>query len=251
VHGNLHALEAVLRVLSRAGVDEYLCAGDLVGYGPMPNECIATLADIDATCVAGNHDLIALGQLSDGGCSQLARESLSWTQDALNDDSLTFLEQLPRLLRTSTGVVLAHGALDDPTEYVLDAEQRSAQLRQLERDHPGASLLILGHTHHPVAFGEVRGLLRSRWLGRCELHSGEKCLLNPGSVGQAREQRARARFMVLDVEENGAIFRATRYDSRGCRRALRERGRPTWSCHLTRDPIRSRASAIRRTLTRQ
>ena len=61
VHGNLDALRAVLRALERHGVDRYLVAGDLVGYGPYPNECVAALAELPATCVAGNHDLIALG----------------------------------------------------------------------------------------------------------------------------------------------------------------------------------------------
>ena len=60
IHGNLHALEAALPVLERAGVDRYICAGDLVGYGPFPNECVEAISNLGAVCVAGNHDLMAL-----------------------------------------------------------------------------------------------------------------------------------------------------------------------------------------------
>jgi hypothetical protein len=65
VHANLHALEAALAFLATEEVDAYLCAGDLVGYGPQPNECVRRVLGLPATCVAGNHDLIALGELSD------------------------------------------------------------------------------------------------------------------------------------------------------------------------------------------
>ena len=80
IHGNLHALRAALGALGREGVDRYLIAGDLVGYGPNPNECVELVAGLDAVCVAGNHDLIALDRLSDERCPELARQSLRWTR---------------------------------------------------------------------------------------------------------------------------------------------------------------------------
>ena len=83
IHGNLPALEAALELFARAGVDRYLCAGDLVGYGPFPNECVERIAELGAVCVAGNHDLIALGRLSDDRCIPLARNSLRWTREVL------------------------------------------------------------------------------------------------------------------------------------------------------------------------
>src|SRR4051812_47570828 len=119
IHANLHALEAVLAALGRAGVERYLCAGDLVGYGPRPNECVARVAGLDAVTVAGNHDLIALGRLDSSGLGPLPARTLEWTVDALDDASRRFLESLP--LRASVdGVVIAHGSLDDPSEYVRD-----------------------------------------------------------------------------------------------------------------------------------
>ena len=83
VHGNLPALEAVLDALQRIGVDAYACAGDLVGYGPEPNECVETVRKLGAATVAGNHDLIALGALSEDRCERLARESLPFRSAVL------------------------------------------------------------------------------------------------------------------------------------------------------------------------
>ena len=130
IHGNLHALDAVLAALKDAEVDGYLVAGDLVGYGPFPNECVERVAELDAACVAGNHDLIVLGQLSDERCIPLARTSLAWTRDVLRDDARAYLERLPRVVDTGR-VVMTHGSLDDPSEYTRTPEQAVTQLGRL------------------------------------------------------------------------------------------------------------------------
>ena len=113
VHGNLDALRAVLRAIDREGVDRHLVAGDLVGYGPYPNECVAAVAELSAICVAGNHDLIALGALSDERCIELARRSLTWTRRVLGADERAFLAALPRVDTAPGGVRMAHGSLDE------------------------------------------------------------------------------------------------------------------------------------------
>jgi predicted phosphodiesterase len=250
IHGNLHALEAALRVLARAGVDEYLCAGDLVGYGPLPNECVAAVAELGARCVAGNHDLIALGRMSDERCSRLARESLRWTSAELSDGSRAFLERLPGVLVAAGGVVVAHGSLDDAGAYVREPDERLAQLSTLERRHPTARLLVLGHTHIAVAHAQRRGSLRRRRDGTVPLELGEACLLNPGSVGQSRQRSVRSQFMVVDLEQRYARFYAVPYDVAACRRALRQRGLESSSHHSKPRPLRDRARAVRRVLAR-
>ena len=95
IHANLHALDAALEFLATQELDGYLCAGDLVGYGPLPNECINRMLDLPVACVAGNHDLIALGRLGDDRCIPLARDSLRWTRSVLDDDARARLEALP------------------------------------------------------------------------------------------------------------------------------------------------------------
>lgn len=250
IHGNLHALQEALASLRRAGVDGYLCLGDLVGYGPYPNECVETVAGLDAVCVAGNHDLIALERLPWDQCIRLARESLAWTRQQLRDDVRSYLSALPASARVGDEIVLAHGSLDNPREYVTRPEQAEAQLRQLELEYPEARLLLLGHTHRRLLFGQEAGLLSTAPSQEVSWGGGERFLVNPGSVGQSRERHAEARFMVLDAERRRLTFHAAVYPVELCRQALRRAGRPVHSCHLRPSPLRSCAGRMRR-LARQ
>lgn len=231
VHGNLPALEAVLAALRHIKVDAYACAGDLVGYGPQPNECIDAIARLGAVCVAGNHDLIALGSLSDDRCERLARETLHWTREALDDSAREYLARLPRRAELPGGVVLAHGSLDDPQEYILGADQAAAELGRLADAHPAAHVLVVGHTHRAFASdgstASARGTPRHVTLGRAG-----RWLLNPGAVGQSREPLVRARFMVLDLARRQASFHAVRYDVDRARALLRQERLPARSVHL-------------------
>ena len=79
VHANLFALRAAIDRLRAEGVDTWMCAGDLVGYGPYPNECVETVAELDPTCVAGNHDLMLLEALPVTRAGWLARRTIAQT----------------------------------------------------------------------------------------------------------------------------------------------------------------------------
>jgi predicted phosphodiesterase len=231
IHGNLTALEAVLERLSETQVDRYLIAGDLIGYGPFPNECVDVVRELNPVCVSGNHDLIAIGRLADSRCIRLARETLAWTREVLRDDVRDYLGTLPGRAEVMGGVVMAHGSFDDPQEYVARPDRAARQLSRLRREYPAASILILGHTHRPLAVDEKSGRL-SIEKGSPVPIGNTRCLLNPGAVGQSRELRARARYMVLDLEERCATFYAIPYDLGSTRRALRQHGLPPKACHL-------------------
>jgi predicted phosphodiesterase len=234
IHANLHALEAALTALQREEVDGYLCLGDLVGYGPFPNECVARVAELGAQCVAGNHDLIALGQLSEERCIPLAQQSLRWTRDVLRDDTRRYLAALPRRLEVTPEIVLAHGSLDDPQEYITRPEQAERQLAQLAREYPAARHLLLGHTHRQWSFPGSPG------------SAGTPRLLNPGSVGQSRDRQARVRFALLDLERAEARFFSEPYDVAACRAALRKQGLPPAACHLAPSLLRACAGRVKR-----
>jgi predicted phosphodiesterase len=232
VHANLPALEAVLAELDRVGVDAYACAGDLVGYGSQPNECVEVVRKLGAVCVAGNHDLIALGKLSEDRCERIARESLRWTREALDDCARDYLDRLPLHLDLPGGIVLAHGSLDDPQEYVLRADQATVQLGRLGESYPAARILVVGHTHRAFAHGGRTTVSRIGARESVALDGSGRWLLNPGAVGQSREPLVRARFMVLDLERGAAVFRAVRYDVGRSRALLRQEGLPARSVHL-------------------
>ena len=247
IHANLHALDAVLAAAERERPDAYLSLGDVVGYGPYPNECVQRVTELEARCVLGNHELIALGRLSDIRCTPFARESLGWTRAQLTDNTRAFLQEQPVRVREGA-LVLAHGSLHDPEEYVRSRDAAASQLRRLDVEEPGARLLLLGHTHEQWAFSASAGTLLHQ-PGTVAVPAGDRALVNPGSVGQARDSRAEARFAVLEVDPDAArvTLHSVPYDVAGCRAALRERGRPVGSCHI-RPPRRERARALARRL---
>jgi predicted phosphodiesterase len=243
VHANLPALEAALEALAGESVDGYLCAGDLVGYGPHPNECIALLHEIGVVSVAGNHDLMAVGRLPVDRAGRLARATLSWSRERLDARAREFLSELPTFVRVGE-VALAHGSLHDAEVYVEDTPAAGDQLAELARAHPDASLLVLGHTHRPAGYAERGGRLGPGRNGTIRIPAGERWLINPGSVGQARERQPLVRFAVIDLERREARFHATRYDVERTRRDLIRAGLPATAAHR---PPRLR-HAVRRAL---
>ena len=234
IHANLPALDAALAALRARGAERFLVLGDVVGYGPHPNECSAVVGALDATVVAGNHDLMALGRLDEGSCIELARQSIRWTREVLDDDARLFLEALPLRASVDGGIVLAHGTLDDPTKYTATPAAAVEQLARLGELAPAARILLLGHTHRPlVATPEDGG--HATQLTRLP---GSPMLLNPGAVGQSRELRARARALLLDLDANRAEFLSLGYDLARCRRDLRRAGLSPRSHHLRPSPVR-------------
>ena len=228
VHANLHALDRVLAKLRGERVDRILCAGDIVGYGPYPNETIDRLADADIATVAGNHDLIASGLLGEDGCTPVARDSLRWTKSVLTDNSLNYLRSLPSSIGDG-GLLMTHGSFEDPWRYVKDTASADEQLARASE--AGAFILILGHTHKQWLYAPESG---SRRPMRDDYHDVSRhitTLLNPGSVGHSRSPRAQAAFAVLDIEAMQVRFRLVDYDDEACRRALADRGLSPRLCH--------------------
>ena len=232
VHGNLPALDAALRLLDDEGVDEIVCAGDLVGYGAFPNECVERVGRAATTLVAGNHDLMAIGRLPSEDLIPLVRESTRWTARELSEPAAEALAALPATARAADGVVVAHGSLHSAETYVRDARDAAGQLALLHERDGGARVLVLGHTHEALAVSDRRGeLLRGR-AGTVTLAPGERLLVNPGSVGQARDDRVLARVAVLDLAAGTVRFHELPYDVAAYRRSLRERGLPDAAYHL-------------------
>jgi predicted phosphodiesterase len=225
IHGNLAALQAAVRRLQREGVDGWLCAGDLIGYGPHPNECVEVLAELGARCVAGNHELIVLGELPERHIGRLARKTIQWTRSVLRDDCRALIAGLPLVLRVDD-LVMTHGSLSSPEEYVTRNVQAAEQLRLLSVQHPNAKLLVVGHTHRPVLYSQKHDSMRAV-RAREELLPGfDRFLLNPGSVGQSRERERepRSRFMLIDLQHRWVRFYESPYDVAACQQALHERG---------------------------
>ncbi len=243
VHANHSALRAVLGWFEEHGAERLLVAGDLVGYGGRPNECVELLVEAGADCVAGNHDLFVLDRLPPTRFPPLARRSAELTRPLLSADVRAFLESLPVRLQADT-ILMTHGSLDSPQEYVVDEPRAQELLRRMPVEAPRSDTLVLGHTHRQWCVVEAQGALPAR--GRLVLPEGAR-LLNPGSVGQSRqrERRPRARCALYDGSAGSVKFSQLDYDVESSRRVLQELGLPD-RCLYAPPRIRGRVRMMAR-----
>ncbi|HPT98808.1 MAG TPA: metallophosphoesterase family protein [Armatimonadota bacterium] len=226
LHANLEALEAVLRdAEARWGSLRVACAGDVVGFGPSPNECIALLRERDALCVAGNHDLMVLERIAPR-CTPDGLRAVEWTRARLDRSSREWLATLPTAREVSGSFVLCHGALEDPDHYIVDDADAQAQLSRLEACYPGIGLMVCGHTHRAV--WAPAGRVRRANAGACfSMAPSVPALVNPGSVGQSRTLERSARYAVLDTAAGTVEYCAVAYDHAACARKIRAAGLET------------------------
>jgi diadenosine tetraphosphatase ApaH/serine/threonine PP2A family protein phosphatase len=224
IHGNLHALEAVLAALDDEPPDEVWCLGDLVGYGPRPNECCTLVRERADLCLVGNHDLGVLGRIAIDEFSADAAESARWTASVIEREAVAYLDSLSSAAERP-GAQLFHASARDPVwEYVLSAEAAVASLALTHEP-----TVLVGHSHVALAIvhdgGRVSGGLAPAGT-ELERAGAARWLLNPGSVGQPRDGDPRAAYLVLDLDANRAAFRRVPYPVERTQAEMRERGLP-------------------------
>jgi len=223
IHANLAAMEAVLA--DAPAFDEIWCLGDLVGYGPNPNECIERLQDFPHISLAGNHDKAALGKLNLNTFNTDARYANTWTQSELKPAPREYLSGLPTHTEKN-GFYMAHASPREPVwEYILDENLAYANFAYFS-----TPICLVGHTHVPVVFelDEQRqccnGLI-SPFPDSLEL-GPRRMIINPGSVGQPRDGDPRASYAILDTENMTWKFRRTDYPVEITQERMRARGLP-------------------------
>jgi predicted phosphodiesterase len=223
IHANLAALDAVRDDLPK--VDEIWVLGDIVGYGPQPNEVIARLQELDARAVMGNHDGAAVGVVDAGWFNPDAAAAIRWTSSVIDDNSRTFLAALPEVRREGERTAV-HGSPREPIwEYITDTSVAAANLGAFQTRH-----CLFGHTHQPVIYraNGDRAELVPATVGSPLRLDARRALINPGSVGQPRDGNPDASYLVLDDEAGTADFRRVRYDIDLTQRLMREVGLPHW-----------------------
>jgi predicted phosphodiesterase len=228
VHANATALEAAL--LACAGNwDLAACLGDLVGYGPDPNEVIERVRPLVSAIVRGNHDKAVCGIADAEDFNPVARAAVEWTRRQLSPENLAYLRDLPRGPVESNGVALVHGAVEDEDEYVFAPEQALPGLRASPQ-----SLTFFGHTHMAGGFSyngsavERVDLPFDRGTGSStiRLSPGGRYLLNPGSIGQPRDGDPRAAFAIADLKKRTVEFWRTPYDIAAVQDRMERAGAP-------------------------
>ena len=204
IHANLEALDACLTDAKARGYDATLVLGDLVGYGPDPNEVVErVLALKPLAMVRGNHDKVACGLEQAEGFNAVARSAAKWTLDILTPKNREWLADLPEGPTIVDDLVeICHGSPFDEDAYIFDELDAVRALKVSTRP-----LCLFGHTHYPVtfelsaeAFDTVGPAAASEAL--LPLKRGAKYLVNPGSVGQPRDGDARAAYAIVDTNGN-------------------------------------------------
>jgi diadenosine tetraphosphatase ApaH/serine/threonine PP2A family protein phosphatase len=224
VHGNLPAFEAVLADVDGSGADRIWCLGDLVGYGAQPDGCVELARERCDVCLAGNHDLVVTGDIDIADFSSSAAAAARWTRENIGAEALEFLRGLePAAPGGEIG--LYHASPRDPVwEYVLSHWQAD-ECMDLMEPRVGA----VGHSHVALWFNRagdqpVDGDKAEGGLER-DLSEGQ-WLLNPGGVGQPRDNDPRAAWLLLDTGEWKAQWRRVEYPIDAAARAIEEAGLP-------------------------
>ena len=238
IHGNRHALEAVLTDLEGRGIDRLICLGDVVGYGPEPEACLDLLIERHAVMILGNHEEAVLHPEIATGFRDAAREAIAWTRRRLRRDRpdlMDHLAALPGMAYLGAAVMCVHDspAPSGPRYLVSGADAVDAFAGV---DVP---ICLIGHTHLPTAFRviepssndgvggvhvEARGTLR-----RIQVDASQRWIINPGSVGQPRDGDPRASYAILDLADGTVEWERIAYDISAAQRHAIEAGLPVRS----------------------
>ncbi|MBN2169383.1 MAG: metallophosphoesterase family protein [Actinobacteria bacterium] len=216
VHGNKTALRAVI---DHAGeCDAWWCAGDLVGYGPDPNQCLEIVRSLGASTVAGNHDLGSIGRISIESFNDDAYAACEWTSGILNESNRATLEALSEKLSPADDILLTHGGPIDPVwSYIFSrGEARLNFISFKER------LCFHGHSHVPMVFriekedvkdggNDAVEYLSPEWGHPIRLRGDSRYLINVGSVGQPRDNDSRSCYVLFDSDRDILTYYRVEY----------------------------------------
>ncbi len=181
IHSNLEAFSEVLKAAGT--VDQYLCLGDIVGYGANPNEVIQLIKRHNMLAVKGNHEDAVITGMTEG-FNPIATFAVEWTEGKLSTESRAYLSRLPLQLDIELEgfrIHMVHGSPENPLEEYIYRDEPKERLKFFLR-MTKSSLLLLGHTHLPM-----------------NIEVGDGRVLNPGSVGQPRDGDPRASFAILEM----------------------------------------------------
>lgn len=224
IHANLTAFETVLDH-AKGQWDYVWCLGDVVGYGPDPNECVDLLKTLPHLCLAGNHDWAALGRLDVRTFNPDARKAVQWTQDTLTRENTAYLEALPVAFVIGE-YTLVHASPREPVwEYILEPLVAALNFPHFETPY-----CLVGHTHQPVVYELVSDSGDTEAIpplyGQPRHLNGHRQIINPGSVGQPRDANPDAAYAILDLDANIFEHRRIPYDIHAVQDRMRKADMP-------------------------
>jgi len=209
VHGNLEALEAVLRDIEKQGAEKIHFLGDAVGYGCNPNECVKL---IDKHCnikLLGNHDYAVMGLETTDNFNQVAQISMDWTQNKIKSKAVTALADF-EMSAVFLDYFLVHASPDEPEawNYILNTDAAREQFEAF-----ASNICFVGHTHLPTCFIlDKDDTVTQKTQSEIIFDEDCKYIINIGSVGQPRDNDPRACYMIIDTEANKTSYRRVDYN---------------------------------------
>lgn len=226
IHANIEALQAVLQDIAQQGCAKTYCLGDVVGYGPAPNEACALVRRLGIETIQGNHDQIASSNipLSEIGLSPLAHASLLWTRTMLSANHRQWLQQLPDSIQVPDfNSWLYHASPLRPKawEYITSGYQASDILQGQNQ-----TLCFIGHTHQPLVFIQQAGRVVEERPELVPINPTLRYLINVGSVGQPRNHDPRGSYVILNGDTQTVTFRKIDYPISTTQRRIREQHLP-------------------------
>ncbi len=199
IHSNLEALQEVLQEMENEYIDKYLFLGDITGYASNPNECIELFSRLNYSAVLGNHDYAVLGKIDTNEFNHNAAFAIQWTKNVISKKSLDILNTFDVKFEDKD-FTLVHANPVNPLnwEYIFSTKQA----RNIFSDFSG-SICFVGHTHIPwIAFITPENkIIAVNEFDSYQFKTGCRYIINPGSVGQPRDNDSRACFLIWDQDK--------------------------------------------------
>jgi predicted phosphodiesterase len=212
IHANAPALEAVLTYLQQRNINDILVMGDIVGYGPHPQQCIDILCALPgARVLQGNHDHAVATQRYSLGFSPVSRWVIEWSRERLSTEAISWLDALPLYLQGDDWIAV-HGAPNDKTffnAYVYEMTYEDNLVNMASRN---LHLCFHGHTHLQKVYYRKRSMDSSNNATHQNMNDYERALVCPGSIGQPRSGRPGVEFALFDRQSGELEFMHLEYD---------------------------------------
>lgn len=253
IHGNLHALQAVLADIRRRGVDMVFCGGDLVGYGAFPNEVISLIRENQIPTIMGNYDQGIGNDSDDCGCAYrdelskaLGKRSIAWTREKVTAGNKAYLRNLPErisLVINGKKMLMVHGSPRKINEYLFEDRPLGSITRFFESEN--VDIITCGHTHLPY----IRDFIIEESLETVTDKDGQQTvrrkpggryiLVNSGSVGKPKDGDSRAGYALLELDDFGLRYEIVRveYEVEAAAGAVEQSGLPVEYAEMLRRAV--------------
>ena len=225
IHGNAEALDIVLKALDYECVDCRICLGDLVGYGPCPNQCIERSEAISDIMILGNHDAAAVGQIDVSRFNEYARIAMDWTREILTPASIKRMKDLP-IIEIAHEITWVHAtpSLPDKWRYIFTNKDARQNFKEMK-----TQICFVGHSHAPVAFvQDENDEISVQDANNITFEANRKYIINVGSVGQPRDGDPRASYGVLDTDEGRFHLQRLPYPVKIVQKIMQEKELPQY-----------------------